>query len=62
MGQGTSKSGPRKKGSKRAPADIHEDSPLGIKLANWGSNPCTKGKYKVEMIQYCMIEWTKKEI
>lgn len=62
MGQRTSKLGSRKKGNKKVPADIPQDSPLGIKLANWDSDPCTKEKDKEKMIRYCMIEWTKKEI
>lgn len=40
------------------PPDIPQDSPLGIKSANWDIDPCTKEKDKVKMIQYCMIEWT----
>lgn len=44
------------------PADIPQDSPLGIKLANWNIDPDTKNKDKVKMIQYYMIEWTKEPI
>lgn len=60
MGQGTSKSGSRKKGSKKVLADIPQDSLLGIKLVNWDSNPCTKGKDKVKIIWYFLVEWVKK--
>lgn len=44
------------------PADIPQDSPLGMMLANWDIDPCIRKKDKVKMVQYCMMEWTKKEI
>ena len=48
--------------SSRVPEDIPQDSPLGVRLANWETDPSTKGKDKVKMIQFCMKEWIKKEI
>ncbi|KAM6367211.1 programmed cell death protein 2 isoform 1-T2 [Alca torda] len=62
MGQKISKKSPREKGSGKVPADIPQDSPLGIKLANWNIDPDTENKDQVKMIQYCMIEWTKEPI
>ena len=63
MGQKTSKLDVRKKkGIKKLLTEIPPDSPLGVMLANWDKNPCTRRKDKVKMIQFCIIEWAEKEI
>lgn len=61
MGHGGSKAKSRKK-SKKVPMNIPPDSPLGLKLSQSNYNPDTRGKDKIKMMQYCMIEWTKEEI
>lgn len=48
-----------KEESRRVPKNIPSDSPLGLKLCQWDHPPNTKGKDKIIMIWYCMVEWTK---
>lgn len=49
-------------GSEEVPTGILSDNPLGRKLARWKYEPNNRDKDELQMIQYCMIEWTKGEI
>lgn len=60
MGQTKSKTRDQKKGSKLP--DIPPESPLGIMIRNWNDRGPRKGKSKLKMVQYCMVEWPKKPL
>lgn len=57
MGQANSKKKNPTKNLKIIP-----DSPLGQMLSNWEEHELTKELDKVQMIQYCVLEWPKKKI
>lgn len=61
MGQTNSRE-KSKKENKKVPINVPSDSPLGVKLSRWDCDPDTRGKDKIKMLRYCMIEWTKAEI
>uniref|UniRef100_A0A8B9QQS2 CCHC-type domain-containing protein n=1 Tax=Anas platyrhynchos TaxID=8839 RepID=A0A8B9QQS2_ANAPL len=42
--------------------DIPPESPLGIMIGNWNNRGPRKGKNKVKLVQYCMMEWPKKPL
>ena len=60
MGQMKSKTQDQKKGSKLP--DIPLESPLGIMIRNWNNRGPRKGKSKLKMVQYCMVEWPKEPL
>ena len=60
MGQTKSKTRDHEKGSKLP--DIPPESPLAIMIRNWNNKGPIKGKSKLKMIQYCMVEWPKEPI
>jgi len=60
MGRKKSKTRDQRKGSKLP--DIPPETPLGIMIRNWNDRGPRKGKSKLKMIQYCMIEWPKEPL
>uniref|UniRef100_A0A663LQY9 Core shell protein Gag P30 domain-containing protein n=1 Tax=Athene cunicularia TaxID=194338 RepID=A0A663LQY9_ATHCN len=60
MGQKKSKTQDQEKGSKLL--DIPPDSLLGIMIRNWNERGPKKGKSEQKLIQYCMVDWTKKPL
>lgn len=62
MGLRMSRSKGKRGKSKKNTPDIPLDSPLGMMLAHWDNNPCTRKKNWARMIQYYMLDWTQEEI
>lgn len=42
--------------------NIPVDSPLGLMLKEWDLNENTKGKNKLQMVQYCVLDWPQQPI